>query len=63
MTDAEIGELIGAPQATVNRLRNGKHSTTNYARAEAIKQLAIREGIAVDDIIVNAAMRERYQSE
>ncbi|MFA6051542.1 MAG: hypothetical protein WC762_03025 [Methylobacter sp.] len=45
MTDAEIGDEIGAPQPTVSRLRRGKHKTTFFERAEAIKKLAVARGI------------------
>jgi len=45
MTDAQIGAEIDASQATVCRLRNGKHKQTCYERGMAIKALAIREGV------------------
>jgi hypothetical protein len=47
MTDAKIGQAIGAPQSIVTRLRNGTHLTTYYERAKAIELLAIREGIDI----------------
>lgn len=40
MSDAEIGEAIGAAQSIVTRLRNGVHKSTSYARGEAIAKLA-----------------------
>ncbi len=40
MTDAEIGECINAPQATVSRLRNGTHKSTSFERGQAIHNLA-----------------------
>ncbi|WKJ88778.1 helix-turn-helix transcriptional regulator [Methylomonas montana] len=50
MTDAEIGEKIGAPQSTVTRLRNGKHKTTYFERAEAIRKLAEAHNINTDSV-------------
>lgn len=40
MTDSEIGREIGAPQSTINRLRNGKHKSTSFERGMAITALA-----------------------
>lgn len=48
MTDAQIGIAICAPQSTVTRLRNGKHKTTFYERATAIRKLAQTMGIDPD---------------
>ena len=48
MSDAKIGEAIGAPQATVTRLRNGIHKQTFYDRAIAIKNLASENGISTE---------------
>jgi len=49
MPDWKIGEEINAPQATVSRLRNGKHKEpSTYKRYEAIKNLAIKHGIDVN---------------
>jgi hypothetical protein len=45
LTDAEIGAEIDAPQATVNRLRNGTHKTTDFERGKKIYELAIKKGI------------------
>lgn len=40
MTDAEIGQKLGnTPQATVFRLRTGKHTSTNYERYAQIEAL------------------------
>jgi DNA-binding Xre family transcriptional regulator len=49
MSDTKIGDEIGASQATVTRLRNGKHKTTCYERAEKIRKLALREGVLNED--------------
>jgi IS30 family transposase len=49
MSDAKIGEEIGASQPTVTRLRNGSHKTTYYERAEAIRKLALREGVLTEE--------------
>ena len=48
MPDWKIGKEIEATQATVNRLRNGKHKQTSYKRHEAIKKLACKHGIDVE---------------
>ena len=49
MPDWKIGEEINAPQATVSRLRNGKHKEpSSYKRYEAIKNLAVKHGIDVN---------------
>ena len=45
MSDAKIGELIGAPQSIVTRLRRGTHKRTFSDRADAIKALAKEKGI------------------
>lgn len=47
MSDAEIGERIGASQSIVTRLRNGKHKTTSYERGVCINQLAVEKGIDI----------------
>jgi len=47
MPDWKIGVEINATQATVNRLRNGKHKETSYSRYEAIKKLACEHGIDI----------------
>lgn len=39
MTDAEIGEEIGAAQSIVTRLRRGTHKTTSYERGQKIFDL------------------------
>ena len=39
MTDQEIGIAIGAPQATVFRLRKGTHKTCSYERGKKIAEL------------------------
>lgn len=49
MSDAAIGEAIGAPQSTVTRLRNGVHRDTSYRRAERIKTLAESKGLKLSD--------------
>ena len=48
MTDAEVGEVIGAQQSIVNRLRKGVHKTSYYERVKAIKELAESKGIICD---------------
>jgi hypothetical protein len=45
MTDSEIGKVIGAPQSTVTRLRNGTHKSTSYERGLAIMRLAESRGV------------------
>lgn len=48
LTDEEIGKAIGAPQATVNRLRNGRHKQTSFSRGVKIAELAKRYGVDVN---------------
>jgi hypothetical protein len=43
MTDAEIGQEIGASQSIIFRLRTGQHKSTSYERGEAIKNLVIKK--------------------
>ena len=33
LSDERIGRVVGAPRATINRLRHGKHKTTGIDRA------------------------------
>lgn len=41
LSDEQIGSLIDAPQATVNRLRNGRHKSTSYERGLKITALVL----------------------
>jgi len=38
-SDYKIGELVGADQSTVFRLRTGKHQNTNYSVGKKIVDL------------------------
>ena len=49
MPDASIGSEIGLSQATVCRLRNGKHKTTSHEHGIAIHDLARRRGIEINE--------------
>lgn len=33
VSDATVGRAVGAPRATINRLRHGKHQSTSVNRA------------------------------
>ena len=45
MTQADIADAIGASQASVNRLKSGKHKSCCYERAMMIQKLAAENNI------------------
>jgi len=49
MTDAAIGDEIGAPQSIITRLRHGRHKSTSYERGMAIRDLFVRKITNPDD--------------
>lgn len=45
LTDAEVGKVVGAPQSTIWKIRNGITRQPSYDRGVAIKNLARNYGI------------------
>ncbi|MCK4842781.1 MAG: hypothetical protein KAT04_13015 [Methylococcales bacterium] len=50
MSDSKVGEIIGVTRASVSRLRRGDHKEPQkYSSYEALKNLAIKHGIDVEN--------------